>query len=77
MTKTIAIQDVPSKWSELVALAMAGNEILLVEGSVPRLKLIALPYTGAKRVPGLHPGAMKTTDDFDEPLPDEFWCGSA
>lgn len=25
------------------------------------------------RVAGLHQGAIWTSDDFDEPLPDEFW----
>jgi hypothetical protein len=25
------------------------------------------------RILGLHPGAIWTSDDFDEPLPDEFW----
>lgn len=28
-----------------------------------------------KRVPGLHAGAIQTTEDFDAPLPDEFWAG--
>jgi hypothetical protein len=28
------------------------------------------------RMPGLHPGAIWTSDDFDEPLPDEFWTES-
>ena len=23
----------------------------------------------------LHAGAMKTSDDFDDPLPDDFWLG--
>jgi hypothetical protein len=27
------------------------------------------------RILGLHPGAIWTSDDFDEPLPDEFWLG--
>jgi hypothetical protein len=27
------------------------------------------------RILGLNRGAMKMTDDFDEPLPDEFWLG--
>ena len=27
------------------------------------------------RILGLHPGAMWTSDDFDDPLPDEFWLG--
>ena len=29
------------------------------------------------RVPGLHPGEILTSDDFDQPLPDEFWTGEA
>lgn len=27
------------------------------------------------RILGLNRGAMKMSDDFDEPLPDEFWLG--
>ncbi|MEO8612549.1 MAG: hypothetical protein ABI690_31930 [Chloroflexota bacterium] len=27
------------------------------------------------RILGLHPGAFQPTDDFDDPLPDEFWLG--
>jgi hypothetical protein len=28
-----------------------------------------------KRIMGLHRGMITTTEDFDEPLPDEFWLG--
>ena len=28
-----------------------------------------------ERVLGLHPGAIKTTKDFDAPLPESFWLG--
>lgn len=32
--------------------------------------------TSAKpRILGLHPGAIWTSEDFDDPLPDEFWLG--
>jgi hypothetical protein len=27
-----------------------------------------------KRIPGLHPGSIWISEDFDDPLPDEFWC---
>ena len=30
-----------------------------------------------KRVMGLHPGSMRMSDDFDAPLPDEFWLGKS
>jgi len=29
------------------------------------------------RIPNLHPGAIQTTPDFDEPLPASFWLGEA
>jgi hypothetical protein len=27
------------------------------------------------RILGMHPGAFQPADDFDDPLPDEFWLG--
>lgn len=27
------------------------------------------------RIAGLHAGEIWTSDDFDDPLPDEFWLG--
>lgn len=27
------------------------------------------------RILGLHESAIRTSDDFDDPLPDEFWLG--
>jgi antitoxin (DNA-binding transcriptional repressor) of toxin-antitoxin stability system len=29
----------------------------------------------SSRMAGLHEGAIQTTSDFDEPLPDSFWVG--
>lgn len=31
--------------------------------------------TQPSRVGNLHPGNFQTGDDFDDPLPDEFWFG--
>jgi len=30
----------------------------------------------APRIAGLHAGAIRMSDDFDDPLPDEFWIGT-
>ncbi len=30
-----------------------------------------------KRIMGLHAGSMRMSDDFDAPLPDEFWLGES
>jgi hypothetical protein len=35
--------------------------------------LVLLPISIAPRVAGLHMGAIWASEDFDEPLPDEFW----
>jgi hypothetical protein len=48
-----------------------------VEGSTPRARLVALAPPHAGRVPGLHPGSMEAAVDFDAPLPDDFWLGTA
>jgi prevent-host-death family protein len=74
-TKTVELAEAQGQLAELVAQAAAGTEIVLTEGNTPRARLIAV--RNARRVPGLHPGSMAVSDDFDEPLPDELWTGTA
>jgi antitoxin (DNA-binding transcriptional repressor) of toxin-antitoxin stability system len=70
----VEVHELPARFAELLALAAAGAEVIVTEGNIPRARL--LPLTGvADRVPGLHQGAIQTADDFDAPLPDEFWTG--
>lgn len=40
-----------------------------------RLETNGTTAISEERIPNLHPGAMRMHDDFDEPLPDEFWFG--
>ena len=37
--------------------------------------LAALNRPHKPRIAGLFAGAIQTSDDFDDPLPDEFWLG--
>ena len=76
-TKTVKLSEAQSQLAALVAQAAAGTEIVLVEGSTPRARLVALAPLGERRVPGLHPGSMEAAADFDAPLPDDFWLGTA
>ncbi len=73
-TAQVDVRDLPSRLDELMCLAAAGTEVIVTDGNLPRARLLPLP-TGQKRIPGLHPGAFKMTEDFDAPLPDEFWAG--
>ena len=78
-TRTIDIRDAQPPLSDLLQLMSSGDEVLIVEGDTPLARLVPLADSAArargKRVPGLNRGAIWVTDDFDEPLPDEFWTG--
>ena len=75
--KTVDVHEAQHSLPELVALAIAGTEIILTEGSTPIARLVPLKTAGGKRVAGLHPGSASVSDDFDAPLPEDFWLGSA
>ena len=73
---TIDVREAQTQLSELVSLANAGNEVILAQNNMPVARIV--PFTSSttsERVPNLHPGAMVVSDEFDEPLPDEFWSG--
>jgi antitoxin (DNA-binding transcriptional repressor) of toxin-antitoxin stability system len=78
LTKTIDVREAQTTLKELLPLVIAGSEVILTEGSTPvaRLVPVASP-TSTPRVAGLHSGAIWTSEDFDEPLPEEFWTGKA
>jgi len=74
-TKTVDVHEAQAHLVELLSLVTAGTEIILTEGSTPLARIV--PMTEATpRVAGLHPGAIWTSKDFDEPLPEEFWTGT-
>ena len=74
MSTTIDIQDLPARFEEALRLAASGHEVIVLDAGTPRARLVPVAEAG-ERVPGLHAGAMQPTDDFDAPLPDEFWAG--
>jgi prevent-host-death family protein len=77
MSTNIDINQAKKQLSELLELAKAGNEIIISEGDTPVARLIGIPRrNGAKRIAGLHQGAVSISHDFNDPLPDEFWTGS-
>jgi antitoxin (DNA-binding transcriptional repressor) of toxin-antitoxin stability system len=73
MATAIDIRELPARLDEVLGLASAGGEVILLDGSTPRARLVPLgsPPT---RTAGLHPGALKAAPDFDAPLPDDFWA---
>jgi antitoxin (DNA-binding transcriptional repressor) of toxin-antitoxin stability system len=53
-----------------------GNRVVIQKDEEPLAEIvgISVPKKG-KRVAGLNRGKIRMSDDFDAPLPDEFWLG--
>jgi prevent-host-death family protein len=69
-TETIELDEAQAHFGDLVHRVVSGIHVVLSENHKPIAHL--LPAGG--RVPGLHAGTIWTGDDFDAPLPDEFWA---
>lgn len=72
-TKTIDVKKKLPDLKGLLSLVADGTEVVLTEDNTPIARLVPIP----KRIAGLHPGAIWMSEDFDEPLPDEFWTRNA
>lgn len=78
MTRTVRVDEAQEKLQDLLAQALAGNEVIITEHGKPVARLVPVPVAPPKkkkRVAGLNRGTIWTSEDFDQPLPDEFWLG--
>ena len=77
-TTAIEIDDLPGKIAEALTLVDQGVEVVLTQRHIPRARLLPVSSTSrGPRIPGLNPGGIVISDDFDAPLPEEFWLGSS
>ncbi|MEQ9482127.1 type II toxin-antitoxin system Phd/YefM family antitoxin [Coleofasciculus sp. F4-SAH-05] len=79
-TKTLDIQKLQITVLELISLIQDDQEIVITKGNTPIARLTLLNsaepniWESEKTPqPGLNLGAMVMSDDFEQPLPDEFW----
>ncbi|BAZ50696.1 prevent-host-death protein [Nostoc sp. NIES-4103] len=79
-TKTLDIQQLQISVRELLYLVQNDQEIVITNGNTPIAKLTLINPLEPNICelektpqPGLNLGAMVMSDDFDQPLPDEFW----
>ena len=75
-TKTVDVHEAQTHLIDLLSLVTAGTEIILTEDNTPLARIVPVAGATTPRVAGLHPGAIWTSEDFDEPLPEEFWTGA-
>jgi antitoxin (DNA-binding transcriptional repressor) of toxin-antitoxin stability system len=71
----IDVHELPGRFAEAISQATAGADVIVTEGSVPRARIVPIPAAKERR-PGLHPGALQMSDDFDAPLQDDFWASA-
>jgi antitoxin (DNA-binding transcriptional repressor) of toxin-antitoxin stability system len=74
MPTAIDIRELPARLNEVLALTAAGREVVLLDGTTPRARVVPLGPP-RERVAGMHAGAIQPAPDFDAPLPDDFWAG--
>lgn len=76
MTQTVSVDEAKNKLPDLLAQALAGNEVIITEHGTPVARIVPLATSPRKkRVPGLNRGTISASEDFDASLPDEFWLG--
>jgi antitoxin (DNA-binding transcriptional repressor) of toxin-antitoxin stability system len=75
MTTTIDIRKAKTQLPRLLSIALKGNEVIITEHDKPRARIVPISPAVGMRTAGLHKGKIKTSRDFDAPLPDGFWTG--
>ncbi|HLB61282.1 MAG TPA: type II toxin-antitoxin system Phd/YefM family antitoxin [Actinomycetota bacterium] len=71
----VNVHDAKTHLSKLLARVERGEEIVLARAGKPVAKLV--PIARLERRPsGFAKGTIWISDDFDDPLPPEFWFGS-
>ncbi len=66
----LLLHDLPFQAGETV-------EVVIQSPSVPQPVTNGTTTSVPPRILGLHAGAFAVSEDFDAPLPDEFWLGEA
>ncbi|MBI3267628.1 MAG: hypothetical protein HYZ53_01295 [Planctomycetes bacterium] len=74
---TIDLNDAETKIEKILMLLAEGTEVILTRGRQPVARVVPIDSTAGARTPGLHPGAMMPSPDFDDPLSEEVWTGSS
>jgi prevent-host-death family protein len=72
---TIDVQDAQAQLMQLLALALKGGDVVIAKDNVPLVRLVPVKPQEKVRTAGMHKGAIRMREDFNEPLPDEFWSG--
>ena len=67
----VTIRAAKTQLSRLIARAAAGEEIVIVRGKTPIVRLTAIARHTGKRRFGVYRGEFEVPESFFDPLPDE------
>jgi antitoxin (DNA-binding transcriptional repressor) of toxin-antitoxin stability system len=70
--RKVEAREAKEKLDELLDEAADGVDVVIERGDGAAFRLVPVLE---RRVAGLHPGAIVTSEGFDDPLPDDFWLG--
>ena len=76
LTKTVDLNQVNLSVKELLYLVAENTEVVLTKGEIPVARVLPVTTENIIPQPGLHLGAISISDDFDDPLTEEFWTGN-
>lgn len=76
-TIAISVEEAGIRLAELITCAQKGDEVVLMDGSQPKARLVALRTASSPRVFGMYQGKIHVSDDFAAPLPDDFWLNGS
>lgn len=78
VTRIIDLEQETVTLDDLLQQLNTETELLLMRGDEPIARIVAEAQSlKAPRIPGLHRNSTWVSDDFDDPLPDEFWLGES
>ena len=69
-----SLHDAKIHLSRLIAEAVSGEEVVIMHGKVPVVRLSPVPPPGRRKF-GAFKGQIAMDDRFNDPLPPEHWEG--
>jgi hypothetical protein len=70
-------QDEQRQCVDLSPLPQQNQGLVTTENGALIIRYAPVTSLVHPRIPGLHRGAMRISEDFNDPLPDDFWFGAS
>lgn len=77
MTKLINLTEARNHLDELISSVSQGDEVIITTDTYPVVRMESFMGMKRERIADLgKDNIIWISDDFDDPLPDEFWLGN-